>query len=121
MNNGKPKLCTSEEHPIPETDSITSVCLSRDQRYLLVNTTAEEMHVWDLDERALVNSYRGQKQARFVIRSAFGGHEDSYIVSGCVRAAGPRRAARTPHLARTHVRKGPRHALMRRRAPKTTA
>eukprot|EP00897_Mesotaenium_endlicherianum_P008127 jgi/Mesen1/7342/ME000377S06567 len=79
-----------EERIIPETQSITSLCLSADGRCLLVNVSSQEIHLWDLggggggsalpDAPSFV--YRGQRQGRFVIRSCFGGSEQAFIVSG---------------------------------------
>lgn len=44
------------------------------------------IHLWDLverdRERALIHSYSGLQQSRYVIRSAFGGSEDSFVISG---------------------------------------
>ena len=67
---------------IAEDDSITSLCLSRDARHVLVNVASDEIHAWDLQAKALVHRYRGQKQGRFVIRSAFGGHDEALVASG---------------------------------------
>ncbi|KAI8584715.1 hypothetical protein K450DRAFT_217654 [Umbelopsis ramanniana AG] len=78
LNNLKPFCCCefSEDH------SITSVSLSDDGRYALVNVSSEELHLWDLDTQTLVNKYRGQKQKDNVIRSTFGGHNQAFVVSG---------------------------------------
>jgi len=81
-SDGKPRMHTSDEHVIDERGSITSLSLSRDSRYLLVNIASEEIHAWDLHERHLLHKYRGQKQGRFIIRSAFGGVNDGFVVSG---------------------------------------
>jgi hypothetical protein len=66
----------SEEH------SITSISLSDDGRYALVNVSSEELHLWDLDARSLVNKYQGQKQKDNVIRSTFGGFNQAFVLSG---------------------------------------
>mmetsp|Transcript_53771 Transcript_53771/g.141548 ORF Transcript_53771/g.141548 Transcript_53771/m.141548 type:complete len:204 (+) Transcript_53771:2-613(+) len=79
---GVPALNTAEENFISEEDSITSLALSADSRHVLVNVASEEIHAWDLQAKALVHRYRGQKQGRFVIRSAFGGHDEAFVVSG---------------------------------------
>ncbi|GAB5587157.1 hypothetical protein Unana1_02057 [Umbelopsis nana] len=66
----------SEEH------SITSISLSDDGRYALVNVSSEELHLWDLDTRTLLNKYQGQKQKDNVIRSTFGGYNQAFVLSG---------------------------------------
>lgn len=83
-------LATKDELAcIQESDSITSVNLSTDSRFALVNLSSQELHVWDLSDVKLCQKYLGQKQGRFVIRSCFGGnmndsHTDSqnFVVSG---------------------------------------
>uniref|UniRef100_A0A7S0INT6 CTLH domain-containing protein n=1 Tax=Calcidiscus leptoporus TaxID=127549 RepID=A0A7S0INT6_9EUKA len=80
--DGTPHMDTDDEHGFDEVDSITSLSLSNDSRYLLVNVASEEIHAWDLNERHVLHKYRGQKQGRFIIRSAFGGVNDAFVVSG---------------------------------------
>jgi WD40 repeat protein len=67
---------------IQETESITSLCLSGDDKYALVNLSSQEIHLWNLHEKRLVRKYMGQKQGRFVIRSSFGGLTETFVVSG---------------------------------------
>ncbi|KAG2172770.1 hypothetical protein INT43_000117 [Umbelopsis isabellina] len=66
----------SEEH------SITSISLSDDGRLALVNVSSQELHLWDLDTKKLVNKYQGQKQVDNVIRSTFGGFNQAFVLSG---------------------------------------
>eukprot|EP00158_Paraphelidium_tribonemae_P004381 Partr_v1_DN26722_c0_g1_i6_m8393 putative WD repeat domain 26 len=75
-------LNLKSEQYIQEEHSITSLALSADSRYALVNVAAEEIHLWDLETKTLVHKYTGQKQGRFVIRSCFGGVDQNFIVSG---------------------------------------
>ena len=71
-------------------DNCTSLSMSADGRSILVNLSAQEVHLYDLarsvdvlDEKAPpVMCYRGQKQGRYVIRSCFGGRDESFVVSG---------------------------------------
>ena len=70
---------------LAETESCTSLCLSSDGRHMLVNISSEqrpEVHLWDTQERVVVQRFQGHKQARYVIRSSFGGMRDAYVVSG---------------------------------------
>lgn len=43
---------------------------------------SEELHLWDLELQSLSKKYAGQKQDSYVIRSTFGGDEESFIISG---------------------------------------
>lgn len=61
---------------------ISSVTISRDSRYALFNVTPQEVRLWDLQKMQLVRKYTGQRQGRFVIRSCFGGADESFILSG---------------------------------------
>ncbi|ORZ03909.1 WD40-repeat-containing domain protein [Syncephalastrum racemosum] len=73
----------TEVAQIPESGTITSLYLSHDGRYALVNVQdSQELHLWDLDEQALVRKYTGQKQGSYVIRSAFGGMDEGFVLSG---------------------------------------
>ena len=89
----------SERH-IAESDSILSLCLSSDSRYLLVNLSSQEIHLWDLanvsssddgndsarDEPSVpLQKFRcqpGGRQGRYVTRSCFGGSGEAFVVSG---------------------------------------
>ena len=62
--------------------AVTSLSLSRDARHALVNTMGSEIHLWDLAQPSIVRRFAGHKQGRFVIRTAFGGADESYVVSG---------------------------------------
>jgi WD repeat-containing protein 26 len=52
------------------------------RRHVLLNLANHEIHCWDLESKTLVQSFRGLKQSRFVIRSCFGGVNSSYVASG---------------------------------------
>ncbi|KAI7883591.1 WD40 repeat-like protein [Lichtheimia hyalospora FSU 10163] len=68
---------------IEESGAITSLSITQDGRYALTNITeTQELHLWDLEERQLIRKYIGQKQKSFVIRSTFGGDDESFILSG---------------------------------------
>ncbi|KAI8393918.1 WD40-repeat-containing domain protein [Radiomyces spectabilis] len=72
-----------EKYQIPEMETITSLTLSRDGRYALVNVQeSQEVHLWDLDEETLVRRYCGQKQGFYIIRSTLGGNDESFVLSG---------------------------------------
>jgi WD40 repeat protein len=72
----------TEQCSMLESDAITSVVLSQDDKYLLVNLAVSEIHLWNIDKQVIEKKYFGQKQGRFVIRSCFGGVNEHFILSG---------------------------------------
>ncbi|ORX90072.1 WD40 repeat-like protein [Basidiobolus meristosporus CBS 931.73] len=73
----------SEIDFITEDGDMTTVRLSDDGRYVIVNLgTIQEIHLWDIVEKKLVRQFVGFKQGRFIIRSCMGGHGQTYIASG---------------------------------------
>ncbi|KAM7271752.1 hypothetical protein ACFE04_030966 [Oxalis oulophora] len=70
------------ERVIEEEDVITSFSLSKDNKFLLVNLINQEIHLWSLEDLKVVSKFKGHKRARFVIRSCFGGFEQTFIASG---------------------------------------
>ncbi|MCO5582794.1 hypothetical protein L7F22_036693 [Adiantum nelumboides] len=76
-------LETKGERVISEDQSITSLSVSKDGRYLLVNLVSQEIHLWDMmDSAKLLLKYSGHRQTRYVIRSCFGGFNQAFVVSG---------------------------------------
>lgn len=78
------KLETSR---MTESVSITSLALSSDGRFLLVNTSSSdvespEIHIWDLAEERLCQKFKGFKQKRYVIRACFGGFDQMLVLCG---------------------------------------
>lgn len=52
---------------------------------LLANTALQpggSVQEWDLASGTLTRTFEGQQQSRYVIRSAFGGYQDGWVVSG---------------------------------------
>ncbi|EFN59046.1 hypothetical protein CHLNCDRAFT_7805, partial [Chlorella variabilis] len=78
------------ESYIPEAETLISMSLSRDGRYLLVNLTSNSMHLWDLGDAPRemhlpampCASYQGANQSRFVVRSCLGGLDDRFVLTG---------------------------------------
>lgn len=60
----------------------TSVCISSDSKYLLVNKKDGEAQLFDLVTRECVQKFLGHTGGDFIIRSAFGGANESFVVSG---------------------------------------
>ncbi|KAJ7199515.1 hypothetical protein O6H91_Y498000 [Diphasiastrum complanatum] len=71
------------EQVIEEEVSVTSLSVSKDGKYLLVNLASQEIHMWDLtSNKKLPYKYKGHRQGRYVIRSCFGGSDHAFIISG---------------------------------------
>ncbi|PRQ25652.1 putative transcription factor WD40-like family [Rosa chinensis] len=74
---------TNTERVISEDHSITSLSISRDSEYFIVNLNSQEIHMWDVAgklEKPL--KYMGHRQSKYVIRSCFGGVNSTFIASG---------------------------------------
>lgn len=61
---------------------LTSVKISEDSRYALINHAPDEIHLWDLEEFRLARKFTGQRQGHHVIRSCFGGIDGNFVISG---------------------------------------
>jgi WD40 repeat protein len=61
---------------------LTSVKISSDSRYALVNHAPDEIQMWDLFTQRLACKYTGQRQGRYIIRSCFGGVDGNLLASG---------------------------------------
>ncbi|GFF35143.1 WD domain protein [Aspergillus udagawae] len=71
-----------EEYCLALKSKPTSVAVSRDSRYMLVNLSEGQIQLIDLDTTEVIRRFQGQKQGHFVIRSAFGGAAENFVVSG---------------------------------------
>ena len=67
-----------------ESDTITSISLSKDGKYLLTNISLKQprLDLWDLERKECVNRYRGHKQENCIIKSSFGGVNENLIICG---------------------------------------
>ncbi|EQK99534.1 WD domain-containing protein [Ophiocordyceps sinensis CO18] len=60
----------------------TSVSISQDSRHLLVNRKDGEVQLIDLVTRNSVQKFPGHKGGAYLIRSSFGGANESFVASG---------------------------------------
>ncbi|KAL1987564.1 hypothetical protein VTN96DRAFT_3164 [Rasamsonia emersonii] len=72
----------AEEYCLPLKSKSTSVTVSRDSRYMLVNLAEGQIQLIDIETTDVVRRFQGQKQGEFVIRSTFGGATENFVVSG---------------------------------------
>lgn len=66
----------------------TSISISQDSRYLLVNNVEGGAQLFNIASRTPVQTYTGQKGGMFLIRSALGGADENFAVSGSEGTAG---------------------------------
>jgi WD40 repeat protein len=60
----------------------TSVRISEDSRFLLVNKTEGEAQLIDIVSRDPIQKYTGHSGGEYTIRSSFGGANESFVISG---------------------------------------
>lgn len=70
-----------------ENVRMTSVSLSRDSRSMLVGMNPDRLDMLDIDTGQVIQDYQGHSQREFMIRSAFGGANENFVISG---SEGPR-------------------------------
>ncbi|KAK2466746.1 hypothetical protein APHAL10511_001004 [Amanita phalloides] len=61
---------------------LTSVKISQNSQYALINHAPDEIHLWDLKAARIARKFAGQNQDKHVIRSCFGGVDGCFIASG---------------------------------------
>ncbi|KAF2455496.1 WD40-repeat-containing domain protein [Lineolata rhizophorae] len=61
---------------------LTSVNVSRNGRYMLVSMNDNKIRLMEIETGEVVQTYDGHRQTQFIIRSAFGGADENFIVSG---------------------------------------
>ncbi|ETS77142.1 hypothetical protein PFICI_11016 [Pestalotiopsis fici W106-1] len=70
------------EYSIDLRTRLTSVSISADSRYLLINHKNGVAELFDLGLKELVKTYTGHTGGDYIIRSAFGGANESFVISG---------------------------------------
>ena len=71
-----------EQYRLQLKSDMTSLSISRDSRYMLINMTDNEVHMIDIETAIVVRKFAGQKQGKCVIRSTFGGADEKLVLSG---------------------------------------
>lgn len=71
------------EYELDLKTKLASVSISQNSRYLLAHNVAGEARMIDLDTRETVRAFKsGEKAGQFVIRAAYGGANESFVVIG---------------------------------------
>lgn len=60
----------------------TSLTISRDNKFLLINKTDNEAVLMDLETRRIVQRYAGHRGGQYTIRSDLGGANENFVISG---------------------------------------
>ncbi|KAG8992009.1 hypothetical protein FRB90_001136, partial [Tulasnella sp. 427] len=71
-----------EEFKLSMPKEITSLSISSDSRYALINHAPDDLLLYDIVKRRTVRKFTGQQQREDVIRSCFGGVDEDFILSG---------------------------------------
>jgi hypothetical protein len=61
---------------------LTSVTISKDSRHMLISMSPDEIKLMEIDTGETVRTFKGHTQKQYIIRSAFGGASDGFVVSG---------------------------------------
>ncbi|KAF3054002.1 hypothetical protein E8E11_006067 [Didymella keratinophila] len=68
-----------EWHP---ESKLTSITISQDSRHMLVSMNPDMIELMEIDSADLIQKFEGHQQKQFIIRSAFGGADENFVVSG---------------------------------------
>uniref|UniRef100_A0A915PSG6 WD repeat-containing protein 26 n=1 Tax=Setaria digitata TaxID=48799 RepID=A0A915PSG6_9BILA len=72
----------SEVTLIEELSQISTFVVDKSERRVLIDTKLHGLRLWDLRTRTLIRAFVGAPHQDFIIHSAFGGPEQSYIATG---------------------------------------
>jgi len=72
----------SDQPVIQENHPIMSFTVDKTDRYALLNIATQGAHLWDINDRCLVQKFKGITQGFYTIYSSFGGLNQSFIASG---------------------------------------
>ena len=61
---------------------LTSVAISQDSRHMLVSMNQDKIKLMEIDTGEVIQRFEGHQQKHYIIRSAFGGADENFVVSG---------------------------------------
>lgn len=61
---------------------LTSVNISQDSQLMLISMNENKIKLMEIDTGEVLETFTGHTQKQFIIRSAFGGANESFVVSG---------------------------------------
>ncbi|CAI6298625.1 unnamed protein product [Periconia digitata] len=65
-----------------DDQNLTSVTISQDSHHMLVSLSPDKVKLMEIDSGKVVQRFHGHMHKEFVIRSSFGGADESFVVSG---------------------------------------
>ncbi|GAA6029307.1 hypothetical protein JCM8097_003613 [Rhodosporidiobolus ruineniae] len=69
-------------YEINQPQEVTSVVISSDSRYAIVNHAPTEILYVDLEHGNILHKFEGHDQGKYVLRSCFGGAGENFVLSG---------------------------------------
>lgn len=61
---------------------LMSVTISQDSRHMLVSMSQAHIQLMEIDSGKVIHRFEGHQQKDFILRSAFGGADENFVVSG---------------------------------------
>jgi hypothetical protein len=61
---------------------LTSLNISQDSRHMLVSMNHDQIKLMEIDTGEVIQRFEAHQQRQFIIRSAFGGADENFVVSG---------------------------------------
>ena len=72
------KLCEWQLEDV----KLTSVSISQDSRHMLISMNKDKIRLMEIDTGDVIRHFEAHTQKQFIIRSAFGGADENFVVSG---------------------------------------
>ncbi|KAF2125545.1 WD40 repeat-like protein [Dothidotthia symphoricarpi CBS 119687] len=61
---------------------LTSIAISQDSRHMLVSMNQDKIKLMEIDTGEVIQRFEAHQHRQFVIRAAFGGADENFVVSG---------------------------------------